>query len=74
MENCVKKQKLTPSDEELQKYKKMTEKICKIFKQYYRQLLNMNPREEKDFKKSLVNELPITFRINKLKYSYYNFN
>lgn len=56
------------TQEEKEIYKQISNKINYSFKEYYQSLLNMHKGDFEEFLNKLSQKLPITFRINKLKY------
>ena len=51
-----------------EKYMDQDINLNQLFKEYYRDALNLNNIEYEEFLKYSVKKLPITFRINKMKY------
>lgn len=63
----MEKNKKTKTEEELKQYKEQGIKINYFYKEYYKSILGMNPVEYEEFLKYSEKDLPITFRINKIK-------
>lgn len=68
MESNVKKEKKKKlTQEEIDQFKLCKETIIPLFKEYYQKLLSLSPKEYEEFLSTNIKELPITFRISKIK-------